>query len=125
MLGTAAVMATMPAVDLKRAVKFYSEVLGLKVDQLDEGAATFEAGNGTKIFMYQREGTKAEHTAATFHVDDLEATVASLITRGVVFEQYDFGELKTDERGVIATPDGKAAWLTDSEGNILALNQVG
>lgn len=125
MLEKAVVMATMPAVDIQRAIKFYTEVLGLQGEQFDDGAATFEAGNGTKIFMYQREGTKAEHTAATFYVDDLEAAVEGLMTRGVVFEQYDFGELKTDARGIIATPNGKAAWLTDPEGNILALNEIG
>lgn len=121
MLQTAAVLATRSAVDIKRAIEFYTETLGLKLDESDEGSASFEAGNGTKIFIYQREATKAEHTAATFYVEDHDAVVDGLKSKGVVFEQYDFGEIKTDERGVMATPNGKAAWLKDSEGNILAI----
>ena len=121
MLQSSTVLATMPAVNINRAIEFYTKTLGLKLDESDEGSATFEAGNGTKIFMYQREATKAEHTSATFYVDDHDAVVTGLISKGVVFEQYDFGEIKTDERGVMSTPDGKAAWLKDTEGNILGI----
>ncbi len=122
MLASAPVVATMPAVDIARAVDFYTRVLGLKaLESPGEGAAMFEAGNGTMIFMYQREGTKAEHTAATFNVADLEAVVDGLIARGVTFEQYDFGEIKTDAKGIATTGDNQAAWLKDTEGNILAL----
>ncbi len=124
MLGAHEVAATVPAVDLARAVKFYTEVLGLKIVRADEGSAFLEAGKGTRIFIYPREATKADHTAATFFVKDLDHIVDTLIERGVVFEQYDFGELKTDARGVISTPDGKAAWLKDTEGNVLALTMM-
>jgi catechol-2,3-dioxygenase len=121
MLKHAEVVATMPAVDLERAKTFYSDVLGLEVVQADGEELTLQAGNNSKVFIYQREATKAEHTAATFYVDDLERAVDELTNRGVVFEQYDFGEMKTDARGIIRSPRGKAAWLKDTEGNILAL----
>ena len=49
--------------------------------------------------------------------------MADLTARGVVFEDYDLGELQT-ESGIATTPDGeKAAWFKDSEGNILGLFQ--
>ena len=122
MLNNAFVMATLPAEDIKRAVKFYTEKLGLKqLDSPEEGSAIFEAGDGSQIYMYQRARTKAEHTAATFGVDDLEATVKSLSARGVKFEQYDMGPIKTNELGIAEDGNTKAAWLTDPEGNILAI----
>lgn len=121
MLGASELAATIPAVDLQRALEFYTEVLGLRVVESNEGAGLLEAGSGTKIFMYRREATKAEHTAITFYVDDLDAVVDGLINKGVVFEQYDFGERKTDERGIIDAGDARAAWLTDTEGNIIAI----
>ena len=121
MLGSYPVSATMPAVDIKRATKFYTEVLGLKAKELGEGAVLFEAGNGTQIFMYQRGATKAEHTAASFYVDDIDKVVDGLIAKGVTFEQYDMGDLKTDARGIAAVGPSKAAWLKDTEGNILSL----
>jgi len=124
MLGSYPVAATMPAVDINRATKFYTEVLGLKATELGEGAVLFEAGKGTQIFMYQREGTKAEHTAASFYVDDIDKVVDGLIAKGVTFEQYDMGDLKTDARGIATIGSGKSAWLKDTEGNILALGTM-
>ena len=51
------------------------------------------------------------------------AVEAELKAKGVKFEDYDFGEIKTVD-GVMALPDGsKAAWFKDSEGNILGLSQ--
>lgn len=121
MLGNAKVLATLPAEDIQRAIKFYTEVLGLQVSNSDEGSALLDAGEGSQIFMYQRGRTKAEHTAATFTVADLDVTVKALIDKGVTFEQYDFGEIKTDELGIAQIGPTQSAWLTDPEGNILAL----
>ena len=66
MLTKAFIMATIPAENLQRAIKFYKDTLGLKQVEAPEGSATFEAGDGSTIFMYERARTKAEHTAITF-----------------------------------------------------------
>jgi len=63
----------------------------------------------------------AEHTLAFFVVDDFDRTFAGLRERGVVFEEYDMPELKT-ENGVAARSDGKrTAWFKDPDRNILGL----
>jgi len=54
--------------------------------------------------------------------DNLEAEVDDLRGRGVVFEEYDLPGLKT-ENGIATSTAGKAAWFTDTEGNILNLFQ--
>jgi hypothetical protein len=63
-------------------------------------------------------------------VADIEATVATLRSRGVVFEEYDLPGLKTVNG--IARIEGnypskgvgeRAAWFRDSEGNLLGLGQ--
>jgi predicted enzyme related to lactoylglutathione lyase len=65
-----------------------------------------------------------------FEVEDLEATVAELRRRGVVFEEYDFPGLSTIDG--IADIEGnypskgtgeRAAWFRDSEGNLLGMGQ--
>jgi len=125
MLTNAPVSVSMPAVDLARARKFYVETLGLKEREVPEDVgAMFEAGGGTILFLYEREATKADHTVASFTVESVEASVAELTERGVVFEQYDMGEIKTDERGVAVLGDSKVAWFKDGEGNILSLNEM-
>ncbi len=122
MLTDAFAMATIPAENLERAIKFYKEVLGLKQLESPDTTATFEAGKGTCIFIYERGRTKAEHTALTFLTTDVKATVKELTARGAKFEQYDTEYIKTDEMGIADMGDGNPiAWLTDPEGNILAI----
>ena len=122
MLGSSKLLATIPAVDIKRAEEFYTRVLGLSVAvRPQEGVLILEAGAGSQIMIYEREATKAEHTVATFEVKDLERVVDDLAAKGVQFEQYDFDDFKTDQRGIAEMEGAKMAWLKDPEGNILAL----
>ena len=122
MLGSSKLLATIPAVDIKRAEEFYTRVLGLSVAvRPQEGVLILEAGAGSQIMIYEREATKAEHTAATFEVKDLERVVVDLTAKGVQFEQYDFDDFKTDQRGIAKMEGARMAWLKDPEGNILAL----
>ena len=122
MFAKAFAVATVPAEDIKRAVKFYTEVLGLKKIEIPlEDSALFEAGKGSQIFMYQRARTKAEHTAVTFMTDDIEGIVKELTAKGVKFNQYEMGPIKTNAMGIADVGDTKSAWLTDPEGNILAI----
>ncbi|MEX2055193.1 MAG: VOC family protein [Candidatus Andersenbacteria bacterium] len=121
MLSKSVVMATIPAEDLNRAVDFYKEVLGLQQIEARDGSATFEAGGGSTIFIYERARTIAKHTAITFLVKDVEDTVKQLAAKGVTFEQYDMPGIKTNALGVADMDGIKLAWLTDPEGNILAL----
>ncbi len=125
MLGSSKVAATIPAVDIKRAEEFYTRVLGLSVAlRPQEGVLILEAGAGSQIMIYEREATKAEHTAMTFEVKDLERVVDDLAAKGVQFEQYDFDDFKTDERGIAQMGSVRMAWLKDPEGNLLGLGEL-
>ena len=125
MLANAPVAAILPAVDLERAKKFYKEKLGLQpIDTPDLGGAMFECGQGTQLYLYQRDtATKADHTVAGWQVENIEEVVRALRERGVVFEQYDLPGLKTDERGIATMGSSKGAWFKDSEGNILWIGE--
>ena len=125
MLRDAQVCPTLPTTDLKRAREFYEGVLGLKVTHASEGGIAFEAGNNSAIYVYERPPSPAQHTLASFQVDDLEAKVDEMSAKGIVFEQYDFPGLKTDEKGIaISEEEGeRAAWFKDPDGNILAVNE--
>lgn len=126
MLSKARVAPTLPVVDLERAKKFYRDILGLKASdkKMAGGDALFECGGGTTLYLYQRPPSKADHTLAEFWVEDLEAEMAGLRSKGVVFEEYDMPGLKT-VNGVATMGDVKGAWFKDTEGNILALSQMG
>lgn len=134
MLGNAPVFASLPCVDLEGARQFYGQTLGLKEvfmsgapEEMAQMGAMFECGQGTMLLVYARPTpTVADHTAAGWLVEDIDATVDELIGRGVTFEVYDMPGTIYDERGVASDPSGqfKSAWFKDPEGNILALNQM-
>ena len=122
MLTNSQVTAILPVVDLERARKFYEEKLGLKPKEVNATDILYECGQGTMLYLYQRSQTKADHTAAGFSVDNLETQMDELRSRGVIFEEYDFPGLKT-ENGVAMMGRIKSAWFRDTEDNILALTQ--
>jgi catechol 2,3-dioxygenase-like lactoylglutathione lyase family enzyme len=125
MLANAPVAAILPAVDLERAKKFYEEKLGLQpIDAPGLGGAMFECGQGTQLYLYQRDtATKANHTVAGWKVENIEEVVRTLREREVVFEQYDLPGLKTDEHGIATIGSSTGAWFKDSEGNILWIGE--
>lgn len=124
MLSDIRLEASLPASDLARARAWYHDKLDLKpVEEDGAGNMWFETG-GERWFVYESQfaGTN-QATAAAWLVPDLESVAAGLRARGVVFEEYDMGEFKTED-GVLTLPDGsKGAWFKDSEGNILGLFQ--
>jgi hypothetical protein len=73
--------------------------------------------------MYKSAGAGTSKASTAFwQVDDVEAEVAELRGRGVVFEEYDMPGIKT-ENGISTGGGAKTAWFKDTEGNILAVSQ--
>ena len=126
MFADSPLYATLPASDVQRAKSWYAEKLGLHPISADDqpGGAWYESG-GIRFLLYESTNAGTNRaTAASFTVDDFPATVAFLRERGVTFEEYDFGDFKTEE-GVLTLPDGnQGAWFQDSEGNILAISTM-
>ncbi|MGH3010383.1 MAG: VOC family protein [Gaiellaceae bacterium] len=129
MLTNAQVVAIVPVSDVDAAIRFYGDTLGLALkerrsDLPENREAEFEAAGGT-LLAYESTGAgTSRHTVAGFRVDDLDETVATLGERGVVFEEYDLPDLKT-EKGIATLGDVRAAWCRDPDGNILAFESVG
>ena len=123
-IATAHAHAVLPAEDLSRARRFYGETLGFEIEDMPEmGQFLINAGGGTRVLVYERPRTVAEHTAAGFIVDDLSTTMDEMRSRGVVFEEYDLPGLKT-VNGIVDSPMGPAAWFTDPEGNIISVAEM-
>lgn len=122
-LANATVTTTIRVEDLEGGKAFYGGKLGLKdAGSIMEGYdALFEAGGGTKIYLYTGQKSVAENTIAAFVVEDVEAAVKELKEKGVEFESYDMPELKTDENNIATMGNMKSAWFKDPEGHILAI----
>ena len=122
-LDASQVTVMLPVRDLARAREFYERALALPAgeERLD-GKVVYHCG-GTEIALFPKpEGTKAEHTALSFRVNDLRAAINELEARGMVFSDYDLPGFKTVEH-VCVLDSEKVAWFSDPEGNILCLHE--
>ena len=109
--------------DLEKAKSFYGDTLGLDVKEDPMGLEIRVAG-GSKIFVYRKPNhTPATFTILNFPVDDVEKAVDDLSRKGVRFEIYEKGDLKTNAKGIAAPPHGgpKIAWFKDPAGNFLSV----
>jgi catechol 2,3-dioxygenase-like lactoylglutathione lyase family enzyme len=130
-LARADVAARLPAQDLERARAFFADKLGLQPVEEREGGLHYRCGSTVFSAFASAGGPSGQHTQMAWEVDDIEAAVAQLRARGVVFDDYDLPGLKTvDGIAEIAGtyPSGggigeRAAWFHDSEGNLLGLGQ--
>lgn len=123
MLNGNQVTAMLPVKDMGRARRFYEEQLGLAPVGLKPDGKFIYRCAGTEIALFPRPGgTKADHTALSFRVDDIRGAIQRLESRGVKFADYDLPGLKTVEH-VCVLGSEKAAWFQDPEGNILCLHE--
>ena len=123
-LTEARARATVAVSDLDRARDFYRDTLGLTLESELPGVTTFRCGDGTILDVYQSEfaGT-AKSTVASFQLPDLASAMADLRGRGVAFETYDSGPMKTVD-GVVDFGGVRGAWFRDPDGNILGLIEM-
>ena len=127
MLATAKLVAFIPTKDAARARAFYETTLGLRFVQDDNFALVMES-NGTTIRIARvGDFTPFPFTILGWAVEDIDAAVAGLTSKGVQFNRYGF--LEQNPNGVwTAPPDpaghaARVAWFPDPEGNILSLSQ--
>ncbi|HXM00937.1 MAG TPA: VOC family protein [Rhizomicrobium sp.] len=108
---------TAPARDLARSIAFY-QTLGFKLIVRNDHYARFEVGDGSDTFsLHLADDARGAANGASiyFECDDLDARVAALKAKGVVFD---------------SDPEDKSwlwreAWLSDPSGVRLCLYHAG
>jgi predicted enzyme related to lactoylglutathione lyase len=123
MLADSRCITTIPAADLDRARRFYTEQVGLTPPVERPDGLLFSCGQDSAFLLYASSyaGT-GQGTAMSWEVTHIDAVVATLRANGIVFEQYDFPGLSTDVNGIAELPGGvRGAWFKDTEGNTVAV----
>jgi catechol 2,3-dioxygenase-like lactoylglutathione lyase family enzyme len=130
-LADSYVATRLPAQDLDRARRWYAEKLGLDPIEERPGGLRYRCGS-TFFVVFQSTGrASGASTQMGWDVDDIEAVVADLRSRGVEFEEVDVPGLQTVNG--IADVDGnypskgrgeRGAWFRDSEGNLIGIGQA-
>jgi len=123
MLSHARVTTMLPVKDMLRARDFYENKLGLQPGGFKPDGKFVYSVSGSVLALFPKpEGTKADHTAISFQVPDIAASIRALERAGVAFEDYDLPGLKTMDH-VCVLGSEKAAWFKDPEGNYLCLHE--
>jgi len=110
--------------DIDAAKQFYGETLGLGVTVLSEefGVTSIQLAGGRDTLVYAKpDFVPATYTILNFEVDDVDAAVEELASKGVTLERYEGFE--QDEKGIARGPGPHIAWFKDPAGNILSVLQ--
>jgi catechol 2,3-dioxygenase-like lactoylglutathione lyase family enzyme len=119
MLANALLVPTVAVTDIDREKRFLQEQVGLPL--LDETPFTlrFGAGMGTQLAV-RRGQPNVGQTAAHFEVDDIEAVIRDLTSRGMVFEEY---EAPKTTNFIAQIGPARGAWFKDPDGNVFGVRE--
>ena len=126
-LSDAPFVASLPAHDIERAVRWYEDKLGLTpIMDLGQAGQLYRTGGALWIIYQTPSAGTAKNTLGSWVVPDVEAAMRDLRAKGVTFEDYAMGDQGPNtENGVLRDEaGGVVAWFIDSEGNTLALTQI-
>jgi predicted enzyme related to lactoylglutathione lyase len=75
--------------------------------------------NGPTLIYPKEDHAPATYTILNFPVDDIDAAVAELGSRGVELERYE--GFDQDSKGIARVPGPRIAWFKDPAGNVLSV----
>ncbi len=105
--------------DLAKVKSFYSQTLGIPVDESDGVLMLHIAGDRDVMIYPKPDYIPATYTVLNFPVEDVDAAVDELSSRGVTFVRYE--GFDQDEKGISRAMGVAIAWFADPAGNILAV----
>ena len=119
MLADSLAVTTIAVTDVDRAKRFYQEQVGLTMLEETPASARFGAGKGSQLTV-RRGQPNVGQTVAHFEVEDIEAVIRDLRSRGVTFEEY---ETPRTVDFIAQVGPARAAWFKDPDGNVLGVRE--
>jgi catechol 2,3-dioxygenase-like lactoylglutathione lyase family enzyme len=119
MLSDSLAVTTIAVTDLDQARRFYQEQVGLTLLEEAPFACRFGAGKGSQLSV-RRGQPNVGQTVAHFEVDDIEAAVRDLTSRGIRFEEY---ETPKTVDFIAQVGPARGAWFKDPDGNVLGVRE--
>jgi catechol 2,3-dioxygenase-like lactoylglutathione lyase family enzyme len=112
--------------DIDAAHRFYSETMEVDVRE-EAGMLQLQIRPDVAVLVYPVETHRpGSYTVLNFPVDDIDAAVAVLESRGVTLERYDGApqDGKGIVRGLSTDMGPDIAWFKDPAGNVLSVLQA-
>jgi catechol 2,3-dioxygenase-like lactoylglutathione lyase family enzyme len=120
MLSKFLAVTTLVVTDVDQAKPFYQDQLGLTLLEETPAGCRFGAGKGSQLTIRRGQPPAGGQTVLHFEVDDIEAVVGDLTSRGVTFEEY---ETPKTVNFIAQFGPNRAAWFKDPAGNVLGLRE--
>lgn len=120
MLSEFLAVTTLVVTDLDAAKGFYEHQLGLRLLEESPAGCRFGAGKGSQLTIRRGQPSAGGQTVMHFEVDDIEAVVRDLTSRGVPFEDY---ETPKTVNFIAQLGPNRGAWFKDPAGNVIGLRQ--
>ncbi len=120
MLSDFLAVPTLVVTDVDLATHFYREQLGLTLLEETPAGCRFGAGKGSQLTIRRGQPSAGGQTVLHFEVDDIEAVVRDLTSRGVTFEEY---ETPKTVNFIAQFGPARGAWFKDPAGNVLGLRE--
>ena len=121
-LGDCEITAFLATARPDEARRFYSDVLGMTVEDDGPFAIVLRGPNAAVRIQKVHEVRPVPFTALGWRVHDAHMKVMELTGRGVNFERFE--GLAQDELGIWLSPSGaRVCWFKDPDGNLLSLTQ--
>jgi catechol 2,3-dioxygenase-like lactoylglutathione lyase family enzyme len=109
--------------DMPKAEAFYSDTLGLNTSRQSDLLILHHADGRATLVYPKPDHEPGNYTILNFPVEDIDAAVDGLTSRGVTFERYE-GFDQDDKgifRGLSSGQGPDIAWFKDPAGNILSV----
>ncbi len=118
-LANSLAVTTVAVTDVEPAKRFYQDQVGLTVLEETPAGIRFGAGNGSQLSV-RRGRPNVGNTVAHFEVDDIEAVIRELTSRGITFEEY---EAPKTVNFIAQIGPARGAWFKDPDGNVFGVRQ--
>jgi catechol 2,3-dioxygenase-like lactoylglutathione lyase family enzyme len=120
MLENSKAFSGFAAPDIEALEPFYRDKLGIRTS-VENGLLTLHLAGGERpTLVYPKPDFEpATYTVLNFQVEDIDAVVDELSSRGVEFEKYE--GFDQDEKGIARGNGPDIAWFRDPVGNILSV----
>jgi catechol 2,3-dioxygenase-like lactoylglutathione lyase family enzyme len=122
MLDAAKMVGFVPTKDYAAARAFYEGKLGMEFVSQDQFALVLRVGGHMVRVVKMPDYTPHCATILGWEVNEIEAVVNWLTSRGVETDKYPF--VQDQQTGIWTTPNGdKVAWFKDPDGNVLSISE--
>lgn len=123
MIGSARLVAFVPARDIGRARDFYVDILGCGLVEVTPFACVVVLGNTELRITHVEQFEPQPFTVLGIEVGDVHEEVRRLRGLGVRFREY--AAIGQDDDGVWEVPGGgQVAWFLDLDGNTLSVQRT-